>query len=252
MFAADGEFPQKKIPPNAAAANKPKPKTKPSLERKPVPQEPEQLLEEHLFLSLVGPVQFETFGQSDQTGEQKYDPNLISYGLAFRWRHNYSFGSVGPALLIRGFRAYENSSRLHPEGSTEQSTETTKVSATDFGTGYILSPQVTKSASWFPYLGIFFEYSQASASRQLAASSFQEAEDTAIISRKIFSYIQTSSAWVITFPSLTFTIELNLTLPVRSWQLHMNTTAQEDNLANRLQHKQAPGIGLSIGTAQWL
>ena len=248
--AADGDLPKK---PRLLAPDSSKPKpTKPAHERKTLPPEQEQLLEENLFLSLVGPVQFETFGQSNQTGEQKYDPNVVSYGLDIRWRKNSGFGSMGPELLIRGFRSYENSSHMRPEGSTEESIESTKVSATDLATGYVFSQDVTKGASWFPYVGLFFEYSQAAASRQLAASSFQEGEDTSINSKKIFSYLKLSSAWTITFPSLNLAMELNLTLPLRSWQFHMGTTDQEDNLANRLQHKQAPGIGLSMGTAQWL
>lgn len=248
--AANSDPAPKKSRPQAQEPANPKLKT--PRDKKPLNPEADQLLEENIFLSLVGPVQYETFGQSNQTGEQKYDPNVISYGLSFRWRKNSIFGSMGPEVLIRGFRSYENSSHLRPEGSTEESIESTKVSATDVAAGYVFSPEVTRNEIWFPYVGILFEYSQAVASRQLEASSFHEAEDTSITSKKIFSYIKASSAWTLTFSSLTLAMELNLTVPVRSWQLHINGTDTEEVFANRLQHKQAPGIGFSIGTAQWL
>lgn len=211
-----------------------------------------QLLEENLFLSLAGPIQHETFGQSSQTGEQKYDPNLISYGVLIRWRRNFGITSFGPVLLLRGFRAYDNTSHLQPEGSSEGFDENTKVSAIGAGSGYVVSTQLLKTESWFPYLGLFFEYNQASVERAVEANSFQEAENASVTSRKVFSYLQLGSAWTITFPSLTLNLELNLTIPARSWQLRTNNTAAQENLLNRLQHKQAPGIGTSVGVAQWL
>jgi len=198
------------------------------------------------YLDLVGPAQFQTFSRSEISGDLKFDPNLISYGLTGSFRFTNSFIQHGPVIVGRFFPSYETVVVSRKQESSAVQTENVAIHTIGYGFGYEMQAPLAKGQFWFPGLGLFVERSDVTLMSKMHADANASAADFTAKSTLFVAYLRLKGDWYITQGSMPWGFGTNIYLPVKSWQSDSATTPEEVAAMDHLGHKSSIGLGFTF------
>lgn len=205
-----------------------------------------------LFIDAAGPVQYQTFAQSELTGENRYDPNLLSFGprIGLLWLAEYL--QHGPQILLRFFRQYENTIASRYPDSSETLIRNISVSSLGYGIGYSIQRPLQAGEHWYPALGINIERSDVKVTSDQNGTSFSSQGSYQVNSTLLFSYLTLGNEWYFFPGNIKFGFGLNLYFPLKGRSFDSASNNEELKLSSELDHKMSRGLGLTFNLGWWM
>lgn len=205
-----------------------------------------------VFFDVAGPVQFQTFAQSEVTGEQKYEPNLMSYGLATKFLILNDYIDHGPGLKMRLAKEYSNQITTKRDESSEIMTRTIDLKSFGYGLTYTVRSRFTQDGYFCPILALGLERSDVTLKYSQDLTSFSQASSGMLTSSVLALYAEFGFDLLIGPAAAPGVVGLHVFAPLKSWQSDNASSATEVDLMAGLEHGASRGIGVAVKWGWWI